>query len=121
MTIMLASRPDLPAEAKAQIEATIARYKATVARYESDPREGGGKRELSAKAKHHETARELAQSKDPYFDYSQAFLQIAIVLASVSLVTGSTILLAASFALSVAGAFLLLNGYTLFARMAFLE
>ena len=29
--------------------------------------------------------------KDPYFDYGQALLQIAIVLASVAIITGGTI------------------------------
>ena len=42
--------------------------------------------------------------KDPYFDYGQALLQIAIVLASVSIITGGTSLLVLSGILAAGAA-----------------
>ncbi len=121
LTVLVATRPDMPPEVKKQVQDVIAKHRATVARYESDPQAGDGKKEIAAKAKRHEEVRNKAQAKDPYFDYSQAFLQIAIVLASVSLVTGSTILLFVSYGLSVLGIFLLVNAYTLLVHIGFLE
>jgi len=50
----------------------------------SEPETGEGLKELMAKVKALEAQRDRAMRKDPYFDYGQALLQIAIVLASVS-------------------------------------
>ncbi len=51
--------------------------------------------------------------KDPYFDWSQALLQIAIVLASVHLIIGNLMLLGLSGGLAALGILLMLNGFTL--------
>ena len=45
--------------------------------------------ELFVKGKALEAERDVALRKDPYFDWSQALLQIAIVLASVHLIIGN--------------------------------
>ena len=63
------------------------------------------------KGKALEAQRDVALAQDPYFDWSNALLQIAIVLASVSIISGSTMLLAASGALGLVGSFLMLNGF----------
>ncbi len=52
--------------------------------------------------------------KDPFFDYGQALLQIAIVLASVAIITGGTILLVLSVLLAALGSLSTLNGFFLF-------
>ena len=44
---------------------------------------------MFAKGKSLEAERDVALRKDPYFDWSQALLQIAIVLASVHLIIGN--------------------------------
>ena len=51
--------------------------------------------------------------RDPYFDYGTAFLQIAIVLASVAIVTDGTVVLLASLLIAVLGVLMTLNGFTL--------
>ena len=56
--------------------------------------------------------------KDPYFDYGQALLQIAIVLASVAIITGGTILLVLSAVLAALGMLSDLNGFFLFTSLA---
>lgn len=86
----------------------------------SDPERGEGLDELFAKGKALETERDLAFKRDPYFDWSQTFLQIAIVLASVCLITGTVWLLYVSFGLGVVGLVLLVDGYTLWVPLPFL-
>jgi hypothetical protein len=72
--------------AKQAIRDKLARYKQAIARYESEPDTREGKKELTARAKEHEEKRDLALMQDPFFDYAEALLQIAIVLISVSIV-----------------------------------
>ncbi len=43
-----------------------------------------------------EAERDVAMQKDPYFDYGEALLQIAIVLAGVALISSGSMLLIAS-------------------------
>ena len=62
----------------------------------------------------------MALRKDPYFDWSQAMLQIAIVLASVHLIIGNFMLLALSGGLGGLGVLLMLNGFTLLVPLPFL-
>lgn len=119
--LILAANPSMPDAAKKQVEDMIKRYKATSERYESEPETKEGRKELVARAKEKEQARDTAQRKDPYFDFAEALIQIAIVLASVSLITRTSLLLIVSFAMSGAGLFLSLNGFLLFAKLSFFE
>ena len=121
MGLILAANPSMPEAARKQIEDTIKRYKATSARYESEPDTKEGRKELIARAKEKEKARDTAQRKDPYFDFAEALIQIAIVLASVSLITRSSLLLIVSVAMSGLGIFLSANGFLLFTTIGFLE
>jgi hypothetical protein len=105
--------PGLPDASRKQVQEKIAAYHAEVERLESDPKRGEGKKELVAKAKELEQVRERALRQDPYFDFASAFLQIAIVLASASIVLGSRPLLMGGGFLSVLGLLLMLNGFTL--------
>lgn len=114
MEILLRTRPDLPPDVRAEIEGRIERYKATVARFESDPVGGEGKQELLAKARALEEDRDRRQRQDPNFDYAEALYQIAIVLASVSIVAASRRLFALSLALGAVATVLMLNGFLLF-------
>lgn len=121
MGLILAANPALPEAARKQIEDTIKRYRAISARYESEPDTKEGRKELIARAKEKEKARDTAQRKDPYFDFAEALIQIAIVLASVSLITRTSLLLIVSFAMSGLGIFLSANGFLLFVKLGFLE
>ena len=68
---------------------------------------------LFTKGKALEAERDVAMKRDPYFDYGTAFLQIAIVLASVAIVTDGTVVLLASLLIAVLGLLMTLNGFTL--------
>ena len=67
-----------------------------------------------------EKERDVALQKDPYFDFAQALLQIAIVLASVALIANADVLLYFSLALGAAGAVLMANGFLLFMKLPFI-
>ena len=109
-----ANDPTLPAEAKAALKAKAEAYRKTVARYESEPETNEGKKELLARAKEHEAKRDHALRQDPYFDYSEAMLQIAIVLISVAIVADVVWLAFVGGALGLLGTFLMLDGFFLF-------
>ncbi|HEY1795639.1 MAG TPA: DUF4337 domain-containing protein [Stellaceae bacterium] len=93
--------------------ALIKRYRDTAARYESEPATGDGKKELLAKAHDWEAHRDTAAARDPNFEFGEAFLQIAIVIGSVSIVAVSRWLLGLSAAAAVCGVALTLNGFLL--------
>ncbi|BAE52977.1 DUF4337 domain-containing protein [Paramagnetospirillum magneticum] len=78
-----------------------AEWRATASRYDSEPETGEGRKELAAKAKSEEARRDKALSAYHMFEYGAAALQIAIVLASASVVTG---MLALSFVAGGLGA-----------------
>jgi len=114
------AEPALPGPVRKQIEEKVAAYKAEIDRLESDPQKGEGKTQLAAKAKEFEKDRDAALKQDPYFDYSQAFLQIAVVLASASIVLKNRQLLIGSAVLGILGVLLLINGFTLAVNIPFL-
>jgi Domain of unknown function (DUF4337) len=110
---MLKTAPSMPDDAKKEIEAKIADYKVQDKQLTSGPEHGEGLDDLFAKGKALEAARDLASKRGPYFDYGQALLQIAIVLASVALISGGNLLLYVSFVLGALGAVLTAGGFTL--------
>jgi hypothetical protein len=121
LELTLAANPGMPPEARRAIESKINTYRATVVRYESEPEKGEGKKELLVKAQGLQKDLDVALAQDPYFDYAQAFLQIAIVLASASLIAGGTALVGLSGLLGLAGTLFLLNGFTLAVNLPFVN
>ncbi len=71
------------------------------------------------KARAYEAARDHAQAQDDNFDYAEAFFQIAIVLASVSIVALSRLLLGLSAVLGLTATFLMINGFLLLVALPF--
>ena len=120
LELLLAAQPGMPEDAKKRFEDKIKEYRAEAQRLTSDPAKGEGVQELFARAKALETDRDVALRRDPYFDWSQALLQIAIVLASVHLIIGNLWLLGLSGSLGALGVLLMLNGFTLAMRLPFL-
>jgi len=110
---MLKVSPSMPDDAKKMLEAKIADYQSQDKKLTSDPKSGEGLDELFTKGKALEAERDQALKQGPYFDYGQALLQIAIVLASVALISGGNMLLYFSFVLGGLGGVLTLGGFTL--------
>lgn len=105
--------PATPEAAKQAIRDKVERYKATIARYESEPETREGKKELLARGKEHEDKRDLALKQDPYFDYAEALLQIAIVLTSVAIVANFAWLAYLGGVIGIIGLLLTINGFWL--------
>ena len=80
--------PDLSPERAERTRKRLEAWRATAARYESEPETNEGRKELAARAKAAEEARDRALAADNMFDYGSASLQLAIVLASASIVIG---------------------------------
>lgn len=82
--------PDLPPERAERTRKRLEAWKATADRYESEPATNEGRKELIVRAQAAEAIRDRALAEDNMFDYASAALQLAIVLASASIVIGIT-------------------------------
>lgn len=120
LELMLEGNAGLDPGTRATLAARIKDYKEYDARLTSDPKSGEGLDELFQRGKALEQERDHALAQDPYFDYGQALLQIAIVLASIAIISGGTMLLYLSFGLGALGALLTLNGFTLLVTLPFI-
>jgi hypothetical protein len=74
---------------RAVMEKRIADWKKTIARYDSEPDTGEGRKELAARAKDAETKRDRAMAAYHQFELGSGAVQIAIVLASASVITAA--------------------------------
>lgn len=91
-----------PAE-KAKLEKRLSAWKANVARLESEPDKQEGRQELARRAKETEGKRDRSLSRFHMFEVGSAAFQLAIVLASASIVAAAVILLWASIGLGAIG------------------
>lgn len=99
--LLLGSVRDEAAMAAAQKQ--IEDWRSTAARYGSEPETGEGSEQLSARAKHAEEERDLATARYHHFELGSAAFQIAIVLASATIITGILVLAWISGLLALAG------------------
>lgn len=113
LELLLVSQPNLSDDARTAVEAKIKQYREQEKLLTSDPSAGEGLEELFKKGKSFEAERDIAMKRDPYFDFAQALLQIAIVLASVAIIAGGNFLLIVSGLIGGLGVLLTFNGYTL--------
>ena len=89
------------------LEKRIGSWKAEIERYQSEPKPTGGegRKELQERAIAAGKKRDLYMEKYHHYEIASAVFQIAIVLASVYLITHVSMLLWGAGALSAAGAF----------------
>ena len=88
---------------KAALQKQIDDWQKTAARYRSEPETGEGQDQLAERAKHAEHERDLAMAKYHHFELASAAFQIAIVLASATIITGMIVLAWISGLLALAG------------------
>src|SRR6201987_3792367 len=88
---------------KAVVQKQIEDWQKTAARYRSEPETGEGTEQLAERAKHAEEERNLATAKYHHFEIASAAFQIAIVLASATIITGILALAWISGILTIAG------------------
>lgn len=79
------------------------------------------KKGIEKGAKELEATRDRNMSKDPYFDYAEVLLQIAIVMASIAILSSSRPVLWLSVGSATAGTILTVNGFLLIFRLPFLH
>jgi len=80
-------------------------WQKTAARYRNEPETGEGSEQLAERAKHAEHERDHALAKYHHFEVASAAFQIAIVLASATIITGMMVLAWASGVLALGGVF----------------
>lgn len=99
-----------PAEAEKRAQ-QVAKWKATAQRYNDEPDTGEGRKQLAARAKAAEQKRDHSLAAYHNFEFGSAAFQLAIVLASASVVTGVMALAFIAGGLGVAGTALALLGW----------
>jgi hypothetical protein len=98
---------------KERVEALLKKMTEEEARY------GAEKKEIEKEAKKLEHERDVNRGKDPYFDYGEVLLQIAIVMASVSILSGSRPVFYFAILSACLGALSSINGFFLIFRIPF--
>jgi plasmid stabilization system protein ParE len=93
--------------AKKQAEA----WRKTAERYQTEPETGEGRKELAARAKQAETRRDRSMAAYHRYELASAAVQIAIVLASASIITAMPALAWLAGALGAVGAALCVVGF----------
>jgi len=88
---------------------------------EEEQRYHAEKQEIEHEAKTLEQERDISRAKDPYFEYAEVLLQIAIVMASIAIVSSSRPVFVFSLVLAVLGGLLTLNGYRVVMKIPFLH
>lgn len=97
---------------KGLLEKRVAGWKDDIARYQSEPKATGGegRKELQERAIEAGKKRDLYAEKYHHYELSSAAFQIAIVLASVYLITHVSVLLWTSGGLAAIGLFFMVVG-----------
>ena len=103
----------LRSEVKERVEGMFKKLTDEEARYNAE------KKEIEKEAKKLEHERDIYRGKDPYFEYGEVLLQIAIVMASISILSGSRPVLYFALAGAMLGALFSLNGFFLIFRIPF--
>jgi hypothetical protein len=88
---------------------------------DEEKRYAAEKKDIEKDAKKLEHARDLFRERHPYFEFGEVLLQIAIVSASVSILSTSRPMFWFSLVLAVFGAVLTVNGYTRLFTLPFLH
>ena len=103
----------MKSEVKERVEGMLKKLTDEEARYNAE------KKEIEKEAKKLEHERDVNRGKDPYFEYGEVLLQIAIVMASISILSGSRPVLYFALVGAVLGALFSLNGFFLIFRIPF--
>ncbi|HEU5320575.1 MAG TPA: DUF4337 domain-containing protein [Methylomirabilota bacterium] len=111
----VAEPSSVPAPERARLAALAQRFREEEQRYDAE------KKDIEKDAKRREHERDVNRDRDPYFDYAEVLLQIAIVSASVSILAASRPLFWFSGALAVLGSLCTINGFLLLVRLSFLH
>jgi hypothetical protein len=90
-------------EARAAMTKQIETWRQTVARYESDPKERDGRKELRETAEKYEHDRDTMLARYHHYETASAAMQIGIVMASAAVITGMIVLAFTAAGLGILG------------------
>jgi hypothetical protein len=111
----LLERPTTPAAKPKKLEALLNEYGENERRYRDE------KKDIEKHARELEHERDVYRTKDPYFDYGEALLQIAIVMASIAILATSRPIYSFSIAVAVLGLIFTVNGFVMFFKLPMLH
>jgi len=100
-------------EVRKRLESLLQQMAAEEERYR------GEKKEIEKEAKKLEHERDVNRAKDPYFDYAEVLLQIAIVMSSIAIIAASRPIFSFALVSAALGALLSLNGFLLIFHLPF--
>ncbi len=100
-------------EVRKELEGLIKKMTLEEKRYNEE------KKEIEREAKKLEHERDLNRAKDPYFDYAEVLLQIAIVMSSIAIIAGSRPVFGFAIVAAVLGVLFSLNGFFLLVNLPF--
>ena len=93
----LLEKETLKPEIKQRYDALLKKMAAQEERY------GKERKEIEHEARKLEHERDIARSKDPYFDFAEVLLQIAIVMATVAILSQSRAIFGVSLSAAILG------------------
>jgi hypothetical protein len=108
LALQTTGRPEIDT---AQIAKTVADWETTAAREESEPSTGEGRKELALKAQAIEKRRDDRDAAKETYELASGALELGILLASTSVVTGFVLLAFAGGGVGVLGALFGLCGW----------
>lgn len=100
---------ETPREDRTKIQ--LERWASTLARLDSEPETQEGRKQLSARAKAAEGRRDLSLARYHHYEVASAAIQIAIVLASATVITSVWLLAWLAAGLGIAGVLLTAVGF----------
>ena len=86
---------------------------------EEEARYGAEKKDIEKEARHLEHERDVNRDKDPYFDYAEVLLQIAIVMSSIAILAHSRLMFSFALVSASLGTVLAINGFLMIVRLPF--
>ena len=89
----------------------VGKWKETAQRYQSEPETGEGRDQLAARAKQAEKKRDVSMAAYHHYELASAALQIAIVMASASIITAMAALVWIAGGLGVLGLLFCVIGF----------
>ncbi len=113
LELNLLEKDSLKPEVRKRYEEELRQVTANEGRYNAE------KKEIEKEARHLEQERDLYRSKDPYFEYSEVLLAIAIVMASIAILAYSRMALVFALVSAGLGTLLAANGFLLLVRLPF--
>lgn len=109
----LLEKENLKPEVRKRYEDLLKKNSVEEARYNVE------KKEIEKGAKHLEHERDVYRGKDPYFEYAEVLLQIAIVMASIAILAHSRLMFGFSLISATLGALLAANGFLMIVHLPF--